>query len=89
MCYSRLGQSGEAQSGLDVMRPTGVAGSRGRAPACWGALMGGTLSQQSLPGWPAQGGTLLSFVLTSGMSELFPITPLDRVACISMCYMGS
>lgn len=56
MCYSRLGQSGEAQSGLDVMRPTGVAGSRGRAPACWGALMGGTLSQQSLPGWPAQAG---------------------------------
>lgn len=52
--------------------------------------MGGTLSRQSLPGCPAQaGGALLSFVLTSGMSELFPITPLDRVACISTCYMGS
>ncbi len=29
-------------------------GSRGRAPACWGALMGGTLSRRSLPGCPAQ-----------------------------------
>ncbi len=34
-----------------------------------------------------RGGALL--YLTSGMSELFPITPLDRVACISTCYMGS
>lgn len=65
MYYCGSGQSSEAQSGLDVMRPTGVAGSRGRTPACWGALMGGTLSQAGLL---KRGGALLSFVLTSGMS---------------------
>lgn len=62
--------------------------------------MGGTLSGPKRPSKSSQvgrlverecvwGGTLLSAVLTSGMSELFPITALDRVACISTCYMGS
>lgn len=48
--------------------------------------MGGTLSQA---GQLRLGGALLYFVLTSGMSELFPITPLDRVAFIFTRYMGS
>lgn len=86
------------RGGVDVMRPAGVAGS-GLLPA--GELW--WVAHSPAPNVPVKpprldgslsasvwwGGTRLSFVLTSGMSELFPITPLDRVACISMCYMGS